>query len=429
MRHAALFEQGGDIFALFDGNRTHQHGLTLLMAADYLLYNGPVLAHVGLVDDIGIVKTDNGLVGGDLDNIQLVYGLKLLRLGGGGAGHAGELVIQAEIVLEGDGGKCFVLLLNVHMLLGLYGLMQTLGIAAAQHEAAGELIDDDDLPVLDNVVDIPLHDAVSLQSLIYMVAERGVFDIGQIFKVEGALRLGDAAGGERGGLGLLVHHVICVQIVALLFLVVDRRVDHLLEAADKIIRLPVEVGALVALTGDDERRPRLVYQDGVHLVHNGKAVPALNHALLIESHVVPQIVKAHLVIGAVGNVAGISGAALLRSQPVDDKPHAQPHETVHLAHPLAVAAGKIVVDSDYVYALTGQRVEIGGQDGHKGLALAGFHLGDASLMQDDAADKLHAEGLHPQHAPRRLAHGGKGLRQNVVQRLALGKAGFELTGF
>ena len=50
-------------------------------------------------------------------------------------------------------------------------------------------------------------------------------------------------------------------------------------------------------------------------------------------------------------------------------------------------------------------------------------------MQHDAADELHAEGLHAQHAPARLAHGGEGLGQDVVQRLAVLKAVLEFLGF
>ena len=81
-----------------------------------------------------------------------------------------------------------------------------------------------------------------------------------------------------------------------------------------------------------------------------------------------------------------------------------------------------------MHALAGQGVEIGGQDGHKGLALAGLHFSDAALVQDDAADELNAEGLHAQHAPGRLPHRGKGLRQNVVQGLPFRKALLELIG-
>ena len=81
-----------------------------------------------------------------------------------------------------------------------------------------------------------------------------------------------------------------------------------------------------------------------------------------------------------------------------------------------------------MHALAGERVEIRRQDGDEGLALAGLHLGDAALMQHDAADELHAERLHAQHAPGGLAHYGKGLGQQLVEVLAGLVAGLEFVG-
>ena len=113
---------------------------------------------------------------------------------------------------------------------------------------------------------------------------------------------------------------------------------------------------------------------------------------------------------------------------MDDQAHRQAQEAVYLAHPLAVAAGQIVVDGDDMHALAGQGVEIGGQNGHQGLALAGLHFGDAALMQNDAANELHPEGLHAQNTPGRLPRRSKGLRQDIVKRLPLGKSSFEFVG-
>ena len=47
-------------------------------------------------------------------------------------------------------------------------------------------------------------------------------------------------------------------------------------------------------------------------------------------------------------------------------------------------------------------------------------------MQHDAAHQLHRIGAQTQHAVRCLADGGKGLRQNVVQRFAVGETLLEL---
>ena len=129
---------------------------------------------------------------------------------------------------------------------------------------------------------------------------------------------------------------------------------------------------------------------------------------------------------AVGDVGGIGGAALVVVQSVHNEAHRQSEIAIDLAHPFAVAAGKIVVDGDDMDALAGQRVQVGGQRSHQRLTFAGLHLGDAALMQHDAAHQLDGVGAHPQHTVGGLPHGGKGLRQNVVQRLAVLQTGLEL---
>ena len=54
----------------------------------------------------------------------------------GGASHACELFIHAEVVLEGDGGVGYGLLLDLEALLGLDGLVEAVRVAPALHEAA-----------------------------------------------------------------------------------------------------------------------------------------------------------------------------------------------------------------------------------------------------------------------------------------------------
>ena len=104
---------------------------------------------------------------------------------------------------------------------------------------------------------------------------------------------------------------------------------------------------------------------------------------------------------------------------MDDQTHGQAQEAVDLAHPVAVALGQVVVDGDDMHALAAQGVQVGGQGGHQGLAFTGLHLGDAALVQDDAADELHPVGAQAQHTVGCLTAGGKGLRQQVVQGLAV----------
>jgi len=85
-------------------------------------------------------------------------------------------------------------------------------------------------------------------------------------------------------------------------------------------------------------------------------------------------------------------------------------------------------------ALAGEGIEVGGQGGHQRFTFAGFHFGNAPLMQDDAAHDLDGEVAHPQYAVGGLPAGGKGLRQDVIEGFAGGEllleaGGFALEGF
>ena len=159
----------------------------------------------------------------------------------------------------------------------------------------------------------------------------------------------------------------------------------------QLVDSAVELRAVVGRAADDQRRARLVDQDRIDLVDDREVVPALDHLAERVAHVVAQIVEAELVVGAVGDVAGVGLAALRVVQARHDHADAQPEQIVDGAHPAGVAAGEVVVDGDDVHALALEGVEVGGERGDQRLALAGLHLGDAALVQDHAADQLDVE--------------------------------------
>ena len=99
------------------------------------------------------------------------------------------------------------------------------------------------------------------------------------------------------------------------------------------------------------------------------------------------------------------------------------------AHPLAVSLGQVVVNGDDVDTPARQRVEVGGEGCHQGLAFTGLHLRDAALVEHDAAHQLYPVGTQAQHPVCGLPHGGESLRQDVVQGFAIGKALLELRRF
>ena len=85
------------------------------------------------------------------------------------------------------------------------------------------------------------------------------------------------------------------------------------------------------------------------------------------------------------------------------------------AHPLRVSAGEIVVDGHDVDAPSGHRIEGRRKGREERLALAGLHLGDLPLVQDDAAEQLDVVLAHPERPAHRLAAHRKDLGQDAVE--------------
>ena len=180
--------------------------------------------------------------------------------------------------------------------------------------------------------------------------------------------------------------------------------------------------------GDDQRRTGLVHQDRVDLVHDRELVVALHAVVQGEGHVVAQVVEAELVVGAVGDVAGVRDPPLRRVHLGQDRADVHAEEVVHAAHPLRLELGQVVVHRDHVYAAAGERVEIGRQGGDQRLALTGLHLGDVAQVQRRPAHQLDVEVPLVQHPATGLAYGRERLRQQRLQRLAPLVAGPEVGG-
>ncbi len=174
------------------------------MQARDLVGDGEVFLLRGAVDDVLVFDAQHLAVGGDDDDVELV---DLVELGGfslGGAGHAGELLVHAEVVLEGDGGERLVFLADGDAFLGFDRLVEAVGPAAAGHQAAGELVDDDDLAVFDDVLDVALVEVVRLDGDFDVVLEVPVLGVGDVADAEQLFDLLPALVGDGDGAGLLV---------------------------------------------------------------------------------------------------------------------------------------------------------------------------------------------------------------------------------
>ena len=344
--------------------------------------------------------------------MHLVDLVQLGRLGLGGAGHARELRVEAEVVLQRDGGQGLVLRLDLHALLGLDRLVQALVVAAAGEHAPGELVDDEHLAVRDDVVLVALEQFLDLQRVVQIPDERGVRGLVEVVDPQLVFDQRDALLGDAHGALALVHLVV----------------DVLLEHRRHPRELLVPPGALLGGPRDDQRRARLVDEDRVGLVDDGEVVATLHEIGLLPRHVVAQVVEAELVVRAVGDVGRVLLAPHRGRHLGEDHPDRQAQEAVDAAHVLRVPLGQVVVDRDQVHAVPGDRVQVGGEHRGERLALTGLHLRDVAQVQRRAAHELHREVALADRAHRGLAGHGERLRQQLVQALAVGVPGAELIG-
>ena len=211
---AALAQELGEELRLLDRRGADEHRLAALLAVLDEREDRLVLLVRRPVDLVIVVDADHRLVGRHLDDVEPVDVAELLGLGRRRAGHAGELLVHAEVVLEGDRGERLVLGLDLDVLLGLERLVQALRVAPSRHHAAGELVDDDDLVVPDDVVLVALEQPVGAERLLDVMDDGDVLDVVERVALEqaglgqDALELLVAGLGERGGALLLVDLVV-----------------------------------------------------------------------------------------------------------------------------------------------------------------------------------------------------------------------------
>jgi len=138
--------------------------------------------------------------------------------------------------------------------------VQALAPAAARHLATGELVDDDDLAVLDDVVAVALVQGVRPQRRLEVAGQRRVVVV-EVLDPEELLHLGDAFLGRRNGLVLEID-----EEVSALFVTLGPADQSRHQSGEE----GVLVGRLLGLAADDERRAGFVDEDVVDLVDDGE---------------------------------------------------------------------------------------------------------------------------------------------------------------
>ena len=214
-------------------------------------------AELGLLvreHDVGEVAPDAGPVGRDDDDAQAVEFLELLGRRPGRGRHPAERRIEAEEVLERDGAEDAALGAAADALLGFDGGLEAVGPMALVHDPAGELVDDLDAAVADDVVDVPREEGLGVEGAVDGGQELLVLRGEEVAAAEQGFDPADArVRGEDVG-------VLRVGLVVL-----PRSRPRTTAARRAGVGVESAGGP-----GDDERDAGLVDEDGIGLVDEGR---------------------------------------------------------------------------------------------------------------------------------------------------------------
>ena len=419
-------EPSRELLALLDARGADEDRLSLVVALLDLLDDRVPFALLGPVDQIWQVPSDHRLVRRDLGDLELVDLEQLLRLGRGGTGHPGELVVHPEVVLDRDRRVGTGLALDLQALLRLDGLVQPVAPAAPRHEPSGELVDDDHLAVLDDVLLVLVIKGPRLHRVVE-VMDGGDVPLVHVLYAEQLLRAPDAVLGEHDGVLLLLDDVVGLRL--------KLRGD----ARERVVGLAGVLGR----RADDEGGAGLIDEDRVGLVDDRVVQAAPLHLVVqVHGHVVAEVVEAEFAVLPVRDVGLVRLAARdvapvpvpgidrldLHRRVVDralfmcDVGNRRSERVVDRRHPSRAGLREVVVRRDEVRPLAFERVGVEGQRGDEGLALTGPHLGDMALVQSETAHELHVEMSLPEGPLRGLADRGEDLGEDVVERFAFRQA-------
>ena len=170
-------------------------------------------------------------------------------------------------------------------------------------------------------------------------------------------------------------------------------------------------------TGEHERNEGLVDEHRVGLVDDDDVGDRAQQIVRMGDHLLAQDVEADLGYGTVCDVARVRGLALLACRGLGDISDGQPESLEQRAHPLGVAARKVVVDRHQVHVVPLKRVAGSGDGAGKSLAFASGHLHDIAREHAQRALQLDVEWAQADRALRSLPGQGQelgGIRSGIA---------------
>ena len=105
------------------------------------------------------------------------------------------------------------------------------------------------------------------------------------------------------------------------------------QARNQLVDRSVYLGTVLNTTGNDQRRARFVNEDRIDLINNGKIQRPLDTILGAEGHVVSQIIKPELIVGAISNIDAVCFLFFLLALTGINHPRRHAESLVEWGHP------------------------------------------------------------------------------------------------
>ena len=265
------------------------------MTLDNVIDDCVELSDFAFVDEVCLIESRNFSIRWNGNDTESVGIHEFSRLGRGGTGHTGKLVVHAEVVLQGDRCEGLILLFDLDALFCLDCLVDTFRPTATLENSTGELVNDLYVSALDDVILVAAVQLFRLQRHRELVDEVCLHVVVEVLDSEGLLDLFDA-GLERNNNSLVFFN-----------LVINVTGEGPYNRRESVIQLC----GIAHSSRNNQWGSGLVDKDGVDLVNNAKRVTALHFVTQSTRHVVAQVVETKFVIRSVGDIAAVTGALFI----------------------------------------------------------------------------------------------------------------------
>ena len=392
------------------------------------LYNCLEFLLFCLIYSIFSVDTCDRTVGRNLDNVHAVDITELFFLCQGCTCHTCFLCIFIEEVLECNGCKRLALTFYFYMLFCLNCLMKSVRITTSRHNTSGKLINDQDFIIRNYIILITVHQVMCTQCKDDIVLDLKILSICKVVNLEKFLDF---------------FHTFLCQVDDFIFLIYDEITGFLdFNTHDGIhfgkfltclttfhlfcqnVTCLIQLGGFAALSGNDQRCTCLIDQYRVNLIDDGIVQITLYQLLLVDNHIVTQIIETKFIIGNIRNITLICFLTFIMIHIIQNHAYGQSQELMYFSHPFSITFCQVIIDGNDMNTFSFQCIQICRRCGNKCLTFTGLHLCDTSLMKNDTTDELYPVMLHAKHTFCSFTDSCKSFRKKIVQSFSFCKSFF-----